>query len=379
VSALEGREVKVTNTNINGLSQLCEEFRFRELDGRLSQFRDCTDSTEDVVLLSREIASLRCELSRVHNLLEERLRTEAESASGRANEVEQQVAEVRSEVSHLVNALREVRELAEGAQTKAASTDARLDAELSALRGASVLPAPVPLARPPAVVPMAPAPAPTDLPPLSTQKSTPGSAAPPPPQQSTQATSSPVAASSPQKQFAIPVGWTSAISPDFPALFDDFKKKQFTLLWRGSRDGFCARYFHDRCDWHPNTLTVILDTGGNIFGGFTPVEWDWVRKHKSDLSLKSFVFTLKNPHNVPARRFALKNEHKDKAILCSFEYGPYFPGGIAVFDDCNANTDNVTKFFGETYTNDTGLNGKTFFTGSKYFRVKEIEVFEIKD
>jgi hypothetical protein len=27
---------------------------------------------------------------------------------------------------------------------------------------------------------------------------------------------------------------------------------------------------------------------------------------KGDDSLKSFVYTLKNPHNIPARRFALK-------------------------------------------------------------------------
>jgi hypothetical protein len=35
--------------------------------------------------------------------------------------------------------------------------------------------------------------------------------------------------------------------------------------------------------------------------------------------------------------------------------------------------------FGYTYTNDTGLDGKMFFTGSKNFKVKEIEVFEITD
>jgi hypothetical protein len=33
-----------------------------------------------------------------------------------------------------------------------------------------------------------------------------------------------------------------------------------------------------------------------------------------DPSLKSFVFTLKNPHDVSPRRFALKAEKKDRAI-----------------------------------------------------------------
>jgi hypothetical protein len=199
-----------------------------------------------------------------------------------------------------------------------------------------------------------------------------------------------------------PSGWNSAIVPDFPKLFEDFKKKQFTLLWRGSRDGFSARDFHSRCDGHPNTLTVILDTKGNIFGGFTPVEWDsapFSSKHKADPSLKSFIFTLKNPHNVPARRFALKSEKKEEAIVCDSQSGPNF-WDIFVSDNCdqaifcgskwfpifcdicasdnrNANIDSFTLNFGTTYTNDTGLDGNTFFTGSQSFRVEEIEIFEI--
>jgi hypothetical protein len=39
VSALEGTTVKVTNNNIKGLLQLSDEFRFRDLITRLSQFR----------------------------------------------------------------------------------------------------------------------------------------------------------------------------------------------------------------------------------------------------------------------------------------------------------------------------------------------------
>jgi hypothetical protein len=39
-----------------------------------------------------------------------------------------------------------------------------------------------------------------------------------------------------------------------------------------------------------------------------------VWSYKADHSLKSFVFTLKNPHNFPVRKFALKAEKKDRAI-----------------------------------------------------------------
>jgi hypothetical protein len=176
-------------------------------------------------------------------------------------------------------------------------------------------------------------------------------------------------------------GWNSAIVPEFPKLFDDFGKKQFTLLWRGSRDGFGAKDFHSRCDGHPNTLTVILDTKGNIFGGSTPVEWQsggWMGTYKPDSSLKSFLFTLKNPQNIPARRFTLKEEKKAQAICCNYTCGPYFCD-IFVSNNCNANTGSGTYQFGTCYTNDTGLDGDTFFTGSDSFQVKEIEVFEITD
>jgi hypothetical protein len=178
----------------------------------------------------------------------------------------------------------------------------------------------------------------------------------------------------------------SKIISYFPAIFAEFRRKRFSLLWRGGRDGFGARDFHNRCDGHANTLTLIEDTNGNIFGGFTPVKWESSKTHwfgddtpfiKSDTSLKSFLFTLNNPHNVPARRFVLKAEKKDKAICCDSDYGPHF-NDIYVSDNSNAKTNSCTEL-GCSYTNDTGLDGKTLFTGSKSFQVKEIEVFEITD
>jgi hypothetical protein len=70
----------------------------------------------------------------------------------------------------------------------------------------------------------------------------------------------------------------SLIVADFPLLFDEFRAKRFNLLWRGSRDGFTTQEFHLRCDGRANTLTLIADTDGNVFGGFTPVKWEsWMR------------------------------------------------------------------------------------------------------
>jgi hypothetical protein len=85
-----------------------------------------------------------------------------------------------------------------------------------------------------------------------------------------------------------------------------------------------------------------LDTGGNVFGGFTPLQWESESKFKCDDSLKSFVFTLKNPHNIPARKFALKAEEKQWAIYCNSSYGLSFCG-IYVSNNCNANNSNTCR------------------------------------
>jgi hypothetical protein len=66
----------------------------------------------------------------------------------------------------------------------------------------------------------------------------------------------------------------SVIVMDFPEIFAEFRRKQFSLLWQASRDGFHSWDSHSRCEGHANILTVILDTEWNIFDGFTPVKWE---------------------------------------------------------------------------------------------------------
>jgi hypothetical protein len=110
---------------------------------------------------------------------------------------------------------------------------------------------------------------------------------------------------------------------------------------------------------------VILDTEGNIFGAFTPVEWEsrvWNGRYgeesncfKEDDSEKSFLFTLKNPHNIPARRFALRDKEKCHAIWCGSKRGPCF-GDISVSDNCNANTSSRT-FLGYRTGREHRFNG----------------------
>jgi hypothetical protein len=126
---------------------------------------------------------------------------------------------------------------------------------------------------------------------------------------------------------------------------------------------------------------LIADTDGNVFGGFTPVEWESVRKYKGDDSLRSFLFTLRNPHGVPPRKFALRAEEKQCAIYCDSAWGPAFGNCIWVSNNCNANRESFTcigtNWSKRVYANDTAF--ESFLTGVDKFTVKEIEVFEIAD
>jgi hypothetical protein len=168
----------------------------------------------------------------------------------------------------------------------------------------------------------------------------------------------------------------SEILDTLPQCLKEFARKQWTLLYRGSRDGFTGSNFHGKCDGRSNTLTVIETTKGFIFGGFTPVAWDSSSSQKSDSTRKTFLFTVKNPRGSEERKFVMKSS--ENAIYCPNSYGPTFGGGhdIYVANGCNGNTSSSTNL-GSTFNNDTGIHSQHVFTGESTFTVKEIEVFEI--
>jgi hypothetical protein len=183
----------------------------------------------------------------------------------------------------------------------------------------------------------------------------------------------------------------STIISELPEILHEFSGERIRNLWRGSRDGFDASTFGSNCGFQENTLVLIRDTHGNIFGGFTPLQWDSIllrfrgekRAYESDLFQKSFVFTLKNPHGLPPRKFRLKPEERDRAILGrrngSFGgslIGPCFGSGdIAIADDWNANCDSHT-FLGNSYRNDTGLDGDT--SGSKKLKSSTLRIHAVE-
>ena len=166
--------------------------------------------------------------------------------------------------------------------------------------------------------------------------------------------------------------------------------RKINLLYRGSRDGFLARTFHEKCNYKGETFSIIESTTGYIFGGYTKINWDnteWNGKNGKDNCSRrdgdgdEFVFTLNNPHGFMPTKYNIKDAWKNHSICCDVNLGPiYGCNDIRIEDNCDKNW-NSFRFYdfepGEyCFQYNNGKNRLTF-TGEYRYKVKEIEVFQI--
>ena len=152
--------------------------------------------------------------------------------------------------------------------------------------------------------------------------------------------------------------------------------EKWTLLYRGSENGFGANDFHSKCNGRSNTLTIIKVNGtSNIFGGFTIAAWDSSGQYKQDAN--AFIFSLVNQDNKPIKMIIIEPQH---AIYCRSDYGPTFGSGHDIYIASNSNA-NATSFsnLGQTYKHPQYAQGtpqaQSFLAGSYNFQVNEIEVY----
>jgi hypothetical protein len=152
---------------------------------------------------------------------------------------------------------------------------------------------------------------------------------------------------------------------------------KFTLLYRGTRDGFEPRDFHSKCDGHSNTLTIFKAKQSSfIFGGFTTADWDSSSGWKSDAN--AFLFSLTNKDNEPLK-IKVSSKRLQYAIYCESDYGPTFGGEIRIANNPNT-TKNSYSYLGKSYKHPQYAFGTkeadTFLAGSCYFQLAEIEVYK---
>ena len=162
------------------------------------------------------------------------------------------------------------------------------------------------------------------------------------------------------------------------------------LLYRGSRDGFKSQAFHDNCDNQGPTLVIIESSDNYIFGGYSSIDWQsttWNGKCGKDNNARragkgyEFVFTLKNPHDIPPLKFNIKKNWLDHSICCDINLGPIFGcNDIRIQNNCDQENNYFTYYDftpGEFCFDDTTGKKRLLFTGNSTYKVKEIEVFKI--
>jgi len=152
---------------------------------------------------------------------------------------------------------------------------------------------------------------------------------------------------------------------------------KWSLLYRGTRDGFGADDFHSNCDGHSNTLTICkAKQSSYIFGGFTTVEWDSSGGKKSDPN--AFIFSLTNNDNKPVK-MKIDPNYPQEAIHCKSSYGPTFSRDICIANNANTHMGSFTHLsFSYThpqYAFETN-EAQTFLAGSDDFLLDEIEVYQ---
>ena len=157
---------------------------------------------------------------------------------------------------------------------------------------------------------------------------------------------------------------------------------KWSLLYKGSRDGFGAKDFHSKCDNKSPTLTIIkAKDSGYIFGGYTEAKWDSTDEYRVDPN--TFLFSLTNKDNKPCK---MNVTDPTRAIYACSNLGPLF-GGIVenydsddlhIADNANSNENcfsNLGNNFKHPEYEYSTTEANSFLAGSEKFRLSEIEVY----
>jgi len=154
------------------------------------------------------------------------------------------------------------------------------------------------------------------------------------------------------------------------------KNNKLTLLYRGSRDGFAAKTFHEKCDNQGPTICIILSNYNHVFGGFTNISWTSSDEgeHKNDA--EAFLYLLRSSNaSQPSEKWMVKPDMAEYAIGHLSSYGPIFGGGhdMCIVDNCNSTNSNSN--LGHSYNVSSDQNK---LAGACNFSVKEYEVYKVE-
>ena len=143
---------------------------------------------------------------------------------------------------------------------------------------------------------------------------------------------------------------------------------KLNLIYKATVDSDFSNAFHEKCDDHAPTITIVKTDQGLRFGGFTTKTWNCDQECKKDD--EAFLFSMDYRKKYPIQRYT------ECGIYCNREYGPTFGEG---FDLClcdnymgvNGSYSNFPTSYGKgNPTNE--LTGK-----NPNFRIADVEVYQV--
>lgn len=161
-------------------------------------------------------------------------------------------------------------------------------------------------------------------------------------------------------------------------LLKEWIGKEFTmeLLYSSDIHPKNVRFFHEKCDNIPDTITVVESEYGRRFGGFTKMVWksceldEFSRGDGTD-----FIFSLTK------KAMFRNNKNFDQAIWNYANYFPCFGGGcdLQLYYNCFDNNGATTNFqhsYGVGCVLDE--DRRTYLAGNNNFKVFRLEIFRLR-
>lgn len=102
---------------------------------------------------------------------------------------------------------------------------------------------------------------------------------------------------------------------------------RFILLYKISRDGCNAWTFHTKCDSQGPTITVIYNTKGTVYGGYTSQSWLGAGAEFGAYDEKAFLFQVRYDGKSVNKKFPIKADRYANATSCQHSFGPVFGRG----------------------------------------------------
>ena len=121
------------------------------------------------------------------------------------------------------------------------------------------------------------------------------------------------------------------------------------LLFRGTKDGMSADVFHNKYNNKGQTITLIKNEKGYIFGGFASIDWASCGGWRS--SPNNFLFTLMNKYEIAPTKFP--NTDTNYSMYDYYTCGPYFGSAPDIYINF---PNNISTSFPASYNDVTGKN-----------------------